>query len=89
MSDGFKYAYLQFIKSYSRREYHVLDQMCEKNLLNAIKSEPLRNDELIKFKSLEKDEFGHTLVTPKNDQKILEFDVIDYNMNFGVSVDRS
>ena len=63
--------------------------MCEKNLLNAIKSEPLRNDELIKFKSLEKDEFGHTLVTPKNDQKILEFDVIDYNMNFGVSVDRS
>jgi hypothetical protein len=54
LSEGFKYAYLQFIDSYSRRDYSVLEQMCEKTLLNAIKSEPLRNDELIKYKKLDK-----------------------------------
>ena len=63
--------------------------MCELNLLNAIKNEPLRNDELIKFKNLEKEEFGHTFVSPKKDQRILDFEVIDYNMNFGVSIDRA
>ena len=64
--------------------------MCENNLLNAIKAEPLRNTELIKYKNLQKENFGHFLVNEsiKPDMKILDFELLDYNMNFGVSVDR-
>ena len=90
MKEGFKYAYLQFIKSYSRRDFKVIEQMCETNLINAIKKEPLRNDELIKYKNLENEDQSHFLINEKmkSDMKILDFQILDYNMNFGVSVER-
>ena len=77
--DGFKGAYKEFLKAYARRDFKILEFICESNLCDAIKAEPKPSNNEIVYSY-----FEH----PNNKQVILEFDVVDYNYVIGADIDR-
>lgn len=88
---GFKYAYESFVRAYRNRDFDQLSEICEKNLVEAIKKEPLVNTEYYSYteQEIEKDAKNQYVFSPKKkEDKILEYEVIDFNVNFGVRVSR-
>ena len=64
---GFKFAYESFVQAYYKRDFSDLSDFCEKNLVDAIKKEPLINYDYYNFteQEIEKDACNHYFITPQ------------------------
>jgi hypothetical protein len=79
LREGFKFAYVEFLKAYARRDFRVLRQLTEGRLEAAIKEEPKPCDE----------EIVYHLSQPTKALTQLNFHLVDYNFNVGVKTDRA
>ena len=78
LSEGFKFAYIEFLKAYARRDFRILKQLTEGRLEMAIKNEPKPCD----------DEIVYHLIHPTKALTQINYQLIDYNFNIGVKTDR-